>query len=157
MQFALLVLHTIVSMATCTTLLALGLRFGHTGTTSRLHLRGDALPCDEAATVSLSPSTTASTGTPSPVARISADEPSVADENADTLNLDLVVLPAETAAPAPGATFRDGSCLAAVVFIVAALMLLQLMQNVHGKAVENVTPSQCHDSWAWALEIRKQS
>ncbi|KAG6297244.1 hypothetical protein E4U09_001433 [Claviceps aff. purpurea] len=136
MQFALLVLHTIVSIATCTTLLALGLRFGHTATTSRLHLRGDALPCDEAATdvprvstaqtthVSLSPSTTASTGTTSPFARISADEPSVADENADTLNLDLVVLPAETAAPAPGATFRHGSCLAAVVFIVAALMLL---------------------------------
>ncbi|KAG6257847.1 hypothetical protein E4U49_006693 [Claviceps purpurea] len=136
MQFALLVLHTIVSIATCTTLLALGLRFGHTGTTSWLHLRGDALPCDEAATdvprvstaqithVSILPPITASTGTPSPVAWISADEPSVADEDADTLNLNPVVPPAETAAPAPGATFRDGSCLAAVVFIVAAIMLL---------------------------------
>ncbi|KAG5948988.1 hypothetical protein E4U60_000097 [Claviceps pazoutovae] len=66
----------------------------------------------------------ASTGTPSPVARISADEPSVADEDADTLNLDLVVPPDETAAPALGATVRHGSCLAAVVFIVAALILL---------------------------------
>ncbi|KAG6253129.1 hypothetical protein E4U23_008090 [Claviceps purpurea] len=136
MQFALLVLHTIVSMATCSTLLAPGLRFVHTDTTWRLHLRGEALPCDEAATdvpristaqtthVSILLSITASSGTRSPVARISADDPSVADENADTLNLDLVVLPDETAAPALGATFRDGSCLAAVVFIVAALMLL---------------------------------
>ncbi|KAG6181511.1 hypothetical protein E4U36_004039 [Claviceps purpurea] len=136
MQFALLVLLTIVSLAKCTTLLESGIRFGHADTTSRLHLRGDALPCDEAATdvprvstaqtthVSILPSITASTGTPSPYARISADEPSVADEDADTLNLDLVVPPDETAAPALGANFRHGSCLAAVVFIVAALMLL---------------------------------
>ncbi|KAG6165024.1 hypothetical protein E4U11_000675 [Claviceps purpurea] len=136
MQFALLVLHTIVSLAKCTTVLKSGIRFGHADTTSRLHLRGDALPCDEAATdvprvstaqtthVSLSPSITASTGIPSPVARISADEPSVADEDADTLNLDLVVPPDETTAPALGANFRHGSCLAAVVFIVAALILL---------------------------------
>ncbi|KAG6199891.1 hypothetical protein E4U35_006453, partial [Claviceps purpurea] len=121
MQFALLVLLTIVSLAKCTTLLESGIRFGHAATTSRLHLRGDALPCDEAATdvprvstaqtthVSLSPSTTASTGIPSPVARISADEPSVADEDADTLNLDLVVPPDETAAPALGANFRHDS------------------------------------------------
>ncbi|KAG5943991.1 hypothetical protein E4U59_007745 [Claviceps monticola] len=108
-----------VSLAKCTTLLEPGIRFGHADTTSRLHLRGDALPCDEAATdvprvstaqtthVSLLPSITASTGTPSPVARISADEPSVADEDADTLlNLDLVGPPDETAAPALGTTFR---------------------------------------------------
>ncbi|KAG5996885.1 hypothetical protein E4U52_005607 [Claviceps spartinae] len=104
--------------------------------TTRLHLRIDSLPCDEAVTdvphvstaqtthVFILPSTTASTGTISRVARISADELSGADEDADTLNLDPVVPPDETAAPALGATFRDGSCLAAVVFIVAALTLL---------------------------------
>ncbi|KAG6078350.1 hypothetical protein E4U16_001703 [Claviceps sp. LM84 group G4] len=93
---------------------------------SRLHLRGDSIPCDEAAMdapcvsttqitrVSIRSSTTASTGPTSPVARISADEPSIADEDADTLNLDLVVPLDETAAPAVGATFRGGSCLAAV-------------------------------------------
>ncbi|KAG5964496.1 hypothetical protein E4U56_002152 [Claviceps arundinis] len=139
MQFALLVLHTIVSIATCTTLLAPEISFGHTDMTTRLHLHADSLesrPCDKAATDvprvstaqtthgSILPSTTASTGPISPVARISADELSGADEDADTLNLDPVVPPDETAAPALGATFRDGSCLAAVVFIVAALTLL---------------------------------
>lgn len=47
-----------------------------------------------------------------------------ADDRGDALVVDLVVPPDETAAPARGALFRDGSCLTAVVFIFAAPALV---------------------------------
>ncbi|KAG6065562.1 hypothetical protein E4U32_007171 [Claviceps aff. humidiphila group G2b] len=117
--------------------------------TTRLHLHADSLesrPCDKTATDvprrvstaqtthgSILPSTTASTGPISPVARISADELSGADEDADTLNLDPVVPPDETAAPALGATFRDGSCLAAVQPCGVHLQIPASISNMVGR------------------------